>query len=155
MADATLTVVDNRAILQPFGSELIAPYVDLTTTQAGIATTQAGIATAAVAAVFQTAEALADNADGIEEGGYYGALGIPVETEYTRFYARVITGTGTASVTVLDDGYPVHGPVTVGTTATDATIAVTMAVGSEVSFFIEGVTGTVTALYAKIEGLPA
>jgi len=119
------------------------------------AETAAAAATAAVGAVLQTAEALADNADGIEEGGYYGALGIPVATEYTRFYARVLTGTGTASVTVLDDGYPVHGPVTVGTTATDATIAVTMAVGSEVSFFIEDVTGTVTALYAKIEGLPA
>ena len=120
------------------------------------ATTQAGIATAAVAATFKEAGRYIPITEPLEEGGFFADFSIPAGVTYTRLYAKILGGSGTVDVTLLDDDYPVHGPVTVTYgTATDATISEVIATGSDVSFFLDNITGAPMGLIVKVEGAPA
>jgi len=170
MPDAIVSTADGRIKVVPFGSDALTPLVSeaagqvtlataqvaLATTQAGIATTQAGIATAAVAATFKEAGRYIPITQALQEGGVYGDFSIPAGVTYTRLYAKILGGSGAVDVTILDDGYPVHGPVTVTFgTATDATISEVIATGSDISFFLDNITGAPMGLIVKVEGAPA
>lgn len=170
MPDAIVSTADGRIKVVPFGSDALTPLVSqaagqvelataqvaLATTQAGIATTQAGIATAAVASTFQNAGRYIPITEPLEEGGFFADFSIPAGITFTRLFARILDGSGSVDVTVLDDGYPVHGPITVDFgTDTDDTISETIATGSDISFFLDNITGAPMGLIVKVEGAPA
>lgn len=113
----------------------------------------------AVGAVTQLFDTFQQRAAGILEAGFFMGRAIRTDTAVDTFFTEICGDgdDGSFDITLLDDGYPVAGPITVSTAGGPETSnpGVTIAAGSNVSCWIENVTGTVTAFYSKAEGLPA
>jgi hypothetical protein len=118
------------------------------------AATSAAAATAAIAALTLEYGIYVSKDAGVAAGGYPAAFSIPSGVHFVRFYAKITGGSGTATVVVRVNGVDVYGPISISTTAVSNVISLTAAQGSDIVLGIGSITGTVTSLVAKIEGVP-
>lgn len=99
--------------------------------------------------------AFVTKAAGVDAGGYYAAFSLATNYAFTRFYAKVTGGTGTADVGVKINGVQVHGPVSVSTAPTSTSVSLSGAQGVDVVIGIGNIAGTVTGIVIKLEGSAA
>lgn len=90
----------------------------------------------------------------VPDGSYPGAYSTPVTYFATRFFGQVVSGDGIVRVTVLANGVPRYGPVSVGVDGFAEDTAFTVPAGASVEFLVENSDPTLTGLYLKVEGLP-
>lgn len=133
----------------------ITPLAQQAEDSASAAAASAAEVAGAVDVFVQRLDIEVDDDDGLDPGGWYFERSTPFDLRISRFVGQVIGGTGTVNVSVVDGSDVVYGPVALSTVRTvNAGLGFLIPAGSDPSFFFEDVTGSVTSVYAKIEGLP-
>jgi hypothetical protein len=119
----------------------------------------AATATAAVAATRQPFGVEIYNAgSAITQGIYNGDYNAAASYTINRFTALIEDGTvgATAKISVIVDGVPTYGPVTVTFgTEFSATPSFTIPSGADDAYLVENMTGTVRKIYIRADGVPA
>lgn len=144
--------VANSGVFQystsPAGFERIA---DL---QGDIARGYAEDAANSVGAVLQLGEFGVQPDGGVVSGAWYVKPFLPTNTGYTLLRHWVI-GSGTCDVQVNINDVTAYGPYPATTTKDSDAVNITASVGDSVAIQLNNVTGTPTAVFVQLEGLPA
>lgn len=111
-------------------------------------------AKSAVGAVLQLGEFGVQPDGGVVSGAWYVNPFLPTNTKYTLLRHWVI-GSGTCDVQVNINNVTAYGPYPATTTKDSDAVNITASVGDSVAIQLNNVTGTPTAVFVQLEGLPA
>lgn len=110
-------------------------------------------AESAVGAVLQLGEFGVQPDSGVVSGAWYVKPFLPTNTGYTLLRHWVI-GSGTCDVQVNINDVTAYGPYPATTTKDSDAVNITASVGDSVAIQLNNVTGTPTAVFVQLEGLP-
>lgn len=136
-----------------------AAQVTLAAAQATAAAASAAAAAASVAATRQSFGVEAYNGgSAITQGIYNGDYNAAANYTINRFTAIIEDATvgATAQISVIVDGVPTYGPVTV-TFGTELATTPSFSIpsGADDAYLVENMTGTVRKIYIRADGVPA
>lgn len=127
---------------------------EINTEISGTITPLVNAATNAVGAVLQIVEFGIQPDGGVVDGAWYVNPFLPTNTGYTLLRHWVI-GSGTCDVQVNINDVTAYGPYPATTTKDSDAVNITASVGDSVAIQLNNVTGTPTAVFVQLEGLPA
>lgn len=92
--------------------------------------------------------------ESIEPGLRHADVAMLYELPATRLVARVLQGGGQCDLSVWVNGERLAGPFTVGPDLLEQPISITIPARADVLIGVDSVVGSVTGLFARIEGYP-